>query len=75
MTQVQAIYEGGVFKPLQEVSLPEKQRVTLSVQPIQVEDVLPWLAEVKELRRQLFERHGYLPDSTADIAEDRLRDA
>ena|SRR5437868_2047211 len=32
MTQVDAIYQNGVFKPLQGVGLPENQRVRLSVQ-------------------------------------------
>ena len=32
-----------------------------------------WLAEVQEQRQRIFERRGYLPDSTLDIAEDRRR--
>jgi predicted DNA-binding antitoxin AbrB/MazE fold protein len=75
MTQIDAIYQGGVFKPLGEVKLPENQRVRLNVQPIDAEYILAWLAEVKERQRQMFERHGFLPDSTPDIAEDRMRDA
>ncbi len=35
MTQVviRAIYEGGVFKPLESLELPEKQVVELHIQP------------------------------------------
>jgi predicted DNA-binding antitoxin AbrB/MazE fold protein len=32
MTTVEAIYEGGVFKPLGEVNLAERQRVKLVIQ-------------------------------------------
>ncbi len=74
MAQIEAIYQGGVFKPLGEVKLAENQRVTINVQPIEPEDIKTWLARVLELQRELFERHGYLPDSTPDIAEDRMRD-
>ena len=73
MTQVDAIYQNGVFKPLQDVGLPENQRVRLSVQPIDADDVRAWLAEVQELRQRIIAQRGYFPDSTLDIAEDRRR--
>jgi predicted DNA-binding antitoxin AbrB/MazE fold protein len=34
MTIIEAIYEGGVFKPVGPVALPEKQRVRLDVRPV-----------------------------------------
>lgn len=34
MTQIEAIYQNGVFRPLKEVRLPENQRVQLSVQSL-----------------------------------------
>ena len=34
--QIEAIYQGGVFKLLDAAGLPENQRVRLSVQPINV---------------------------------------
>ena len=73
MTQVDAIYQNGVFKPLQEVGLAENQRVRLSVQPVDASDVRAWLAEVHELRQRIIAERGYFPDSTLDIAEDRRR--
>ena len=73
MTQVDAVYQNGVFKPLQDVSLPENQRVRLSVQPVEVDDVRAWLAEVQELQQRIIAQRGYFPDSAADIAEDRRR--
>jgi predicted DNA-binding antitoxin AbrB/MazE fold protein len=73
MTQVDAIYQNGVFKPLQDVGLPESQRVRLSVQPIEVSDVGAWLAEVQEMRQRIIAQRGYFPDSVTDIAEDRRR--
>ena len=72
-TQVEAIYQDGIFKPLQEVRLPENQRVRLSVQPIEAEDIRAWLEEVQQLRQRIIAQRGYFPDSTLDIAEDRRR--
>src|SRR5436190_13214 len=68
MTHVGAIYRDGVFKPLQNVGLPENQRVRLSVQPVDTGDVRAWLAEVHELQQPIISRRGHFPDSTADIA-------
>ena len=76
MTQVDAIYQNGVFKPLQDVSLPENQRVRLSVQPVEAGDVQAWLAGlagVEERQQRIIAERGYFPDSTLDIAEDRRR--
>ena len=76
MTQVDAIYQNGVFKPLQELGLPENQRVRLSVQPVEAGDVLAWrdwLAEVQEQKQRIIAERGYFPDSAPDIAEDRRR--
>ena len=73
MTQVEAIYQNGMFKPLEEVRLPENQRVRLSVQPLEAGDARAWLAEVQELRQRIIAQRGYFPDSAADIAEDRRR--
>ncbi|MBI1917803.1 MAG: antitoxin family protein [Planctomycetes bacterium] len=73
MTQVEAIYQNGVFKPLQDVGLPENQRVRLSIQPLEVADVQAWLAQVQELQQRIIAQRGYFPDSAAEIAEDRRR--
>jgi predicted DNA-binding antitoxin AbrB/MazE fold protein len=73
--QIEAVYQGGVFKPLGEVTLPENQRVRLSVEAIEPRDELDWLDRIRILQRELLERHGGpFPDSTLDIAEDRNRD-
>ncbi|MBY0528505.1 MAG: antitoxin family protein [Gemmataceae bacterium] len=74
MQSIEAVFSGGVFKPLGDVNLPENARVHLQVQPIaKKEDVLEWLRGVQEMRQKLFEEHGYFPDSAIDIAEDRRR--
>jgi predicted DNA-binding antitoxin AbrB/MazE fold protein len=73
MTQVDAIYQNGVFKPLQDVGLPDNQRVRLSVQPVEANDVRAWLAEVQEMQQRIVAQRGYFPDSAASIAEDRAR--
>jgi predicted DNA-binding antitoxin AbrB/MazE fold protein len=74
MAQIEAVYEGGVFRPLGEVHLRENQRVRLEIQPIGTADIQAWLEEVQQLHQAMIEKHGYLPDSTADIAADRVRD-
>jgi predicted DNA-binding antitoxin AbrB/MazE fold protein len=76
MAQIDAIYQNGVFKPLQDVGLSENQRVRLSVHPVEVGDVQAWqawLAEVEERQQRIIAERGYFPDSTVDIAEDRRR--
>lgn len=52
MTHVDAIYQDGVFRPLEPVAFCENQRVALSVEPIPKEDIslveqLEDLADVK----------------------------
>ena len=73
MTQVDAVYQNGVFKPLQDVSLPENQRVRLSVQLVEANDARAWLARVQQRQQRIIAERGYFPDSTLDIAEDRRR--
>ena len=74
-TTVEAVYQGGVFKPDRPVDLPENQRVQVRVEAIRTEDVEKWLAAVEQWQREFVARRGYLPDSTYLIAEDRMRDA
>jgi predicted DNA-binding antitoxin AbrB/MazE fold protein len=74
MNQIEAIYQDGVFKPLGPVELKENERVRLSVEPVARPDVLEWLADVQKFQAELIAKYGVFPDTTADIAEDRLRD-
>ncbi len=74
MSQIEAIYQGGVFKPLDAVGLSENQRVRLSFDLIEANDVRAWLQEVQQLQQRIIAAHGLLPDSSADIAADRARD-
>ena len=73
MSTVEAIYAGGVFKPLGEVSVPENQRVRLTIEPAGAVDASSWLDEVRQFQQQIISQHGVLPDSTPDIAADRRR--
>jgi predicted DNA-binding antitoxin AbrB/MazE fold protein len=73
MTHVDAIYQNGVFKPLQDVRLPDNQRVRHSIQPLDADYVRAWLADVQETRKRIIAERGYFPDSALDIAEDRRR--
>ena len=73
MSQIEAIYRHGVFEPLEPVDLKEEQRVRLSIEPQRAETLEIWLEQVRKLREDIYQLQGYLPDSTRDIAEDRLR--
>jgi predicted DNA-binding antitoxin AbrB/MazE fold protein len=73
MNQVDAIYQNGVFKPLEDVGLSENQRVRLSVHLLDPGDATAWLAKVRERQHAIIAQRGYLPDSAVDIAEDRQR--
>jgi predicted DNA-binding antitoxin AbrB/MazE fold protein len=74
MPAVEAIYQGGVFKPVGKVHLPENQRVILDIRTSTAEDAANWLAEVQESQRRIVAARGHFPDSTPDIAADRVRD-
>jgi predicted DNA-binding antitoxin AbrB/MazE fold protein len=74
MNQIEAIFQGGVFRPLHSVNLPENQRVTLTVQPLRVNEVRVWLDQVHQLHQQIIKRRGVFRDTTPDIAADRMRD-
>ena len=77
MSDVDAIYQNGVFKPLEQVDLQENARVRLRIEPSSYQaEMLAWLERVRKHRQEFLDRHGGvpLPDSTPDIAEDRMRD-
>jgi predicted DNA-binding antitoxin AbrB/MazE fold protein len=74
LNYVDAIYDDGVFKPLEPVNLQNQQRVRLSIQTFDKEYVEQWLAEAQKLKDAIKKRVGVLPDSAPDIAADRLRD-
>jgi predicted DNA-binding antitoxin AbrB/MazE fold protein len=74
MSAVEAIYQGGVFKPLGEVRLPENQRVLLNIQTPASQDAAAWLKEVRDFQERIIAARGHFPDSTSDIAADRMRD-
>ena len=74
MKSIEAIYQGGVFKPLGAVDLRENQRVRLELQPLEGNPIRAWLTEVQQLQQTIIAERGYFPDSAADIAADRGRD-
>jgi|tagenome__1003787_1003787.scaffolds.fasta_scaffold8695516_1 predicted DNA-binding antitoxin AbrB/MazE fold protein len=73
-TTVEAVYQGGVFKPVGPVDLPENQRVQLDVRPMTADAIRAWLEEARKLQEELRAKYGTFPDSTPQIAEDRRRD-
>ncbi len=74
MSQIEAIYRHGVFERLEPVNnLVEEQRVRLSIEQTEKDSIEPWLQRVREFQAAIFNRQGYLPDSTQGIAEDRMR--
>lgn len=74
MSQIDAIYQGGVFKPLEPIALTENEQVRLSIQRIPAADLLGWLEQAQQFRQRLFARYGTFPDSAPEIAADRGRD-
>ena len=73
MSEIDAIYEGGVFKPMTQVMLRDHQRVRLQIQPIEERDARTWLELVEKLHRQILQTRPPFPDATLDIAADRAR--
>lgn len=87
-TTVDAIYQNGSFMPLTPVALRENERVQLDVkQAVGVPKTIvriymnpesipldAWLSAARKRHADFVAKHGFLLDSTADIANDRLRD-
>jgi predicted DNA-binding antitoxin AbrB/MazE fold protein len=74
MSHVEAIFRRGVFEPLGPVDLQEEQRVQLSIETSEKKTLTAWLEGVRELREGVMKRRGGpLPDSSVDIAADRMR--
>lgn len=73
MSQIEAVFQNGVFKPLLPIVLPENQRVTLQFEATEPPREPGWMENVKERKRRFVEQYGPLPDSTPDIAADRAR--
>ncbi len=79
MTDVRAVYEGGVFKPVDAVLLNERQFVTLRLAPVSAEQQQPdetavrrWRATLDSFHAEILAQSGRpFPDSTSDIAADR----
>ncbi len=74
MTPIEAIYQNGVFRPIGQVGLPENERVRLHVESLARQDIPAWLDEMRELQQRIVAERGLFPDSTSDIAKDRLRE-
>jgi predicted DNA-binding antitoxin AbrB/MazE fold protein len=80
MITVEAVYQNGVFKPVQPVDLTENQRVRLRVELVDPPDpeymakTIAWLEQMRKHRQGLFDKYGMFPDSTPDIRADRYRD-
>jgi predicted DNA-binding antitoxin AbrB/MazE fold protein len=73
MSQIEAIFQDGVFRPLGQVFLPNRQRVRLDFCAVEEPDVRMWLDEVQSLQRRVLDSGRVFPDSTLDIAVDRAR--
>jgi predicted DNA-binding antitoxin AbrB/MazE fold protein len=71
MTTIEAVYSGGVFKPVDTVNLPENQRVRIYIESREGLGVTELLAAAREHRRKMEARHVLLPDSTEIIRASR----
>jgi len=60
--KVPAVYEQGVLKPLEPLALPEGQRVTVTVEPVE-EQLSP--DEILDLAHQVYE--GLSDEEIAEI--------
>jgi predicted DNA-binding antitoxin AbrB/MazE fold protein len=74
MGPIEAVYQGGVFKPLDTVPLPENQRVRLAILPDTIGDAQRWLDDVRRHQQQTIANRGCFPNSATEIAADRARD-
>ena len=74
-TTMEAVVENGLLRPLQNLPFADRERVMIRVERIESPDVAGWLAAVDRHQKSVLDREGILPDSTLDIAEDRMRDA
>ncbi len=76
MTTVEAVYEDGIFKPVGTVELADKQPVRLTIEVLDKSQrpFDPWIEKASEFREQMRAKYGTFPDSTIDIAADRMRD-
>lgn len=76
-TTIDAVFSGGVLRPLGEVKLEENQQVRLTITPVPKQlppEVVEWMARAAASRQALFEKYGYFDDSTEIIREMRDRD-
>ncbi len=72
--QLEAIVENGVLRPLNRLPFADQQHVWVRVEPLEAHDVRQWLTQVLRHQQMVLDRSPPLSDSTAEIAEDRLRD-
>jgi predicted DNA-binding antitoxin AbrB/MazE fold protein len=74
-TTIEAVFSGGVLRPLGDVNLQENQRVRLTVVPLSLPpQFAQWLRETAAFRQECYEKYGYFPDSAETVAADRRRD-
>jgi predicted DNA-binding antitoxin AbrB/MazE fold protein len=73
MSHVDAVYRIGVFRPLGPVDLKDEQRVRLSFETTPQQPPQQWHERAKRMQAALRSRGADWPDSTADIAADRVR--
>ena len=76
-TTIDAVYSGGVLRPLGEVKLAENERVRLTISPVPRQlspEVLEWMKQAAALREELYAKYGYFGDSTQIIREMRDQD-
>ena len=73
-TQLEAIVEDGLLRPLTRLPFADQQHVWIRVESLETRDVADWLENVTRHQVSVLERVGTLPDITVDIAEDRCRD-
>jgi predicted DNA-binding antitoxin AbrB/MazE fold protein len=73
MSVIAAVYRHGVFEPLEPVHLPEEEQVEVHIVSSGKAAWEAWIRKTQARHSAFIKKHGLLPDSTPDIAEDRRR--
>lgn len=81
MTIIEATFTDGAFVPTLPVEMKEGAQVELTVKPAVEKTGFEkwtgyedWLKKTAALRQSIFDRVGFLTDSTLEVADDRRRD-
>lgn len=50
--EIEVIYEGGVFKPLEKVDLPERAKMRIRIEPVKPKGLLKLAEELEKKQKE-----------------------